>query len=182
MEKDLTVRIHDVWFNIPEKVRFVLVGGFNSFISFVFFVFLLHLFAQFFRDDTLRIYNWCRENFDIFRYIGLRLFVRQLTLALAWFLSSFLSFTTQRLLVFRAKNNSKAYKQYFKCLSTWFVGYLVNAVILEVLATFFEKIDFIPPLIESDIAQAFALVISGIVTYCLFKYFAFKKKKAKVTV
>ena len=48
---------------------------------------------------------------------------------------------------------------------------------------FFVKVAiFIPPIIESDIAQAFALVISGIVTYCLFKYFAFKKKKPKVAV
>ena len=66
MEKDLAVKIHDFWFSISEKARFVLVGGFNSLVSFVFFVFLLHLFAQFFRDDTVRIYNWCKENFDIF--------------------------------------------------------------------------------------------------------------------
>ena len=85
-------------------------------------------------------------------------------------------------MVFRARGNSNIFKQYFKCLSTWFIGYLVNVFVLEMLASYFEKVNFLPPVIETDIAQAFALVLSAVVTYVLFKYFAFKKKKTARSV
>ncbi len=169
-------KIHDIWFHINEKLRFIIIGGFNSLVSFLMFVFLIHFFAQFFVDDTTKLYEYLKAHIMILKYITFFQFIRQFSLALAWFVSSFLSFTTQRLLVFRARGHSHVLKQYFKCLSTWFIGYLINAVILEIFAALFAKIDLFPPVIETDISQAFAAIVSAIVTYVLFKYFAFKKK------
>ena len=176
--KKIYTNIHDFWFQIPEKIRFVFIGGFNSLVSFVMFVFLIHLFAQFFVDDTTRLYNYVRiHHIPVLEHISFIQFIRQFSLALAWLLSSFVSFTTQRLLVFRARGQASVVKQYIKCLYTWFIGYLINAITLEIFAQLFEKIDLFPPVIETDIAQAFALVFSAVSTYILFKYFAFKKKK-----
>ncbi len=176
--KNIYTKIHDFWFQIPEKIRFVFIGGFNSLVSFVMFVFLIHFFAQFFVDDTTRLYNYIRiHHIPVLEHISFIQFIRQFSLALAWLLSSFVSFTTQRLLVFRAKGQASILKQYIKCLYTWFIGYLINAITLEIFAYIFEKIDLFPTVIETDIAQAFALVFSAISTYVLFKYFAFKKKK-----
>lgn len=181
MKKKFTEQIHDFWFNIPEKLRFIFVGGFNSLVSFIMFVCILHFFAQFCLDDTLKLYNWAKSTFPVLKFVSLHQFVRQLSLALAWFLSSFVSFSTQRLMVFRARGYSNIFKQYVRCLSTWFIGYVVNAIVLEIFATCFEKTNLLPPVIETDIAQAFALVLSAITTYFLFKYFAFTKKKSGVT-
>ena len=169
-------KIHDVWFHIHEKLRFIIIGGFNSLVSFLIFVFLIHFFAQFFIDDTTRLYECMKTHIKLLEYITFLQFIRQFSLAIAWFSSSFISFTTQRLLVFRARGHSHIIKQYFKCLSTWFIGYLVNAITLEVFAELFRRTDLFSPVIETDISQAFALVFSAIVTYVLFKYFAFKKK------
>lgn len=171
-------KVKNFWFNIHEKIRFIIVGGFNSLVSFLMFVFLVHFFADFFVDDTTRLYNYLREHFAMLKYITFIQFIRQFSLALAWFLSSFVSFTMQRLLVFRARGHANVVKQYVKCLSTWIVGYLVNAVVLEIFVTIFSKTNLLPPVIEIDIAQFFALGLSAIVTFILFKYFAFKKKKS----
>ena len=176
MKKFLS-QIHNYWFSIPEKLRFILVGGFNSFVSLVMFICILHFIVLFYKYLALNIYNWAQGLLPAFKYINFHAFLRQVSLALAWFFSSFVSFSTQRLMVFRARGNSNIFKQYFKCLSTWFVGYLVNAFVLEIFASAFEKTDLLPAVIETDIAQAFALVLSAVVTYVLFKYFAFKMKK-----
>lgn len=181
MKKYLS-QIHDLWFNLPEKLRFVFVGGFNSFVSLVMFVCILHFIVIFYREPLLDTYNWLISSFIVFKFLNFHTFLRQISLALAWFLSSFISFSTQRLMVFRARGNSNIFKQYFKCLSTWFIGYLVNVFVLEMLASYFEKVNFLLPVIETDIAQAFALVLSAVVTYVLFKYFAFKKKKTARSV
>ncbi len=169
-------KIHDVWFHVPEKLRFIIIGGFNSLVSFLIFVFLIHFFAQFFVDDTTRLYEYMKTHIGFLEYITFLQFIRQFSLALAWFSSSFVSFTTQRLLVFRARGHSHIVKQYCKCLSTWLVGYFVNAVTLEIFAAIFRKTDLFSPVIETDISQAFALTFSAVATYVLFKYFAFKKK------
>lgn len=176
MKKFLS-QIHDYWFRIPEKLRFILIGGFNSFVSLIMFICILHFIVAFYKDFTFGIFNSIVNAFPTFKLVEFHTFLRQISLALAWFLSSFISFSTQRLMVFRARGNSNIFKQYFKCLSTWFVGYLVNAFVLEIFASAFEKINLLPPVLETDIAQAFALVLSAVVTYVLFKYFAFKKKK-----
>ncbi len=169
-------KLKEIWFGINEKIRYIIIGGFNSMVSFLIFVFLIHFFADHCVYKTNLIYNEIRQHITILENITFLQFIRQFCLLLSWVLSSFVSFATQRRLVFRAKGHSHIVKQYIKCLSSWAVGYLVNAIVLELFAMAFAKSDFLSPVIETDIAQFFALGLSAISTFVLFKYFAFKKK------
>ena len=127
------------WYSLDEKIRFLFIGGFNFCVSYLIYALLCYIFGA-------KIY--------------------QIALVLSWILSSFVSFTTQKLLVFRGKD--KWYKEYLKCCTTWFFSYLINAGLLE----FFVKIvNF-----NVYVSQFISTLISAIFTYILFKKFAFKIK------
>ena len=86
------------WFNLSDKIRFLIVGGFNAGVSYL-------------------IYSaFC---------IILGEHAYQIALALAWIISSVVSFTTQKFFVFRAKGNWM--KEYLKCCTTWVFSYMINA-------------------------------------------------------
>ena len=91
--------------------------------------------------------------------------VYQIALALAWLLSSAISFTMQRTLVFEGKG--VWYKEYLKCCITWFFSYLINAGLLEFTVKVLGMNVFIAQLISNFTAAVF--------TYIAFKLFAFKK-------
>ncbi len=129
------------FFLLPEKIRFLFVGGLNTGISYILFVILL-----FFMGEA--------------HY--------QKALALAWILSSFISFTMQKIFVFQSKGAWLA--EYVRCLATWAIAYAINAGVLELSVRYAE----LPPYA----AQLFALAFTTILTYFLFKYFAFKPKDA----
>lgn len=132
-------KIKGLWFNLSDKIRFLLVGGFNTGVSYLIFsVFCLCLGEQFY----------------------------QVSLASAWIITSVISFTTQRLLVFNVQGN--LFRQYLKCCMTWFGSYLINAMLLELLVT---KVQ-----LNVYIAQIFATFVSAVFTYIMFKIFAFRKK------
>lgn len=127
----------EYWFKISDKIRFLLVGGFNAGVSYVIYsVICLILGAHFY----------------------------QVALASAWIISSVVSFTTQKFLVFRGKGNWK--KEYVKCCTTWFFSYLINAGLLEIFVKSLH--------INVFIAQIMATLIASIFTYIIFKKFAFK--------
>lgn len=88
---------------------------------------------------------------------------RQLCVALQWVISTVFSYFNQKFFVFCTKGNYL--KEYLKCCSTWFVSYLLNIFILE----FFMKITK-----NVYISQFISLFLVAIITYILFKYFAFK--------
>lgn len=96
--------IKENWFKISDKLRFLLVGGFNTGISY-----LIYSGICFFINESLYQY----------------------ALATAWIITSITSFLTQRFLVFNVEGN--LLKQYLKCCITWFFSYLINASILELL-------------------------------------------------
>ena len=129
----------EVWYSLDGKIRFLLIGGFNFCVSYCIYALLCFLFGE-------NIY--------------------QIALCIAWILSSFVSFTTQKLLVFRG--NDKWYKEYLKCCTTWFFSYLINAGLLE----FFVKVAGL----NVYLSQFFATLTSAVFTYILFKKFAFRKK------
>lgn len=91
----------------------------------------------------------------------------QLCVALQWIFSSFTSFTNQKLFVFCTKGNW--IKEYFKCCTTWVISYFCNAGLLEIFVRFLN--------INVFIAQIFAMFLASLVTYVLFKHFAFKHKE-----
>ncbi len=123
---------------LPLKVRFLFVGGANTGISYIMFV----LFLYFLGD----------ENY-------------QLSLALSWFCSSFISFTMQKTIVFQTKGSWIA--EYIRCLLSWSIAYVINALLLELCVTYFNLL----PLV----AQIIAVCFTTISTYFLFKYFAFRR-------
>ena len=183
MTEKLTSKFFNSWFRLPDKVRFILVGGFNAIVSFVIFVLLIYLFAKAFQYQTsIMFINFVKSKFFIplaqqftfLKHLTFIQFTRQLCLALSWFLSSFVSFTTQRYFVFRAQGD--IVKQYLKCLSSWMVSYCINAVLLELFSVIFSRMDG-TQVIKTDISQFFAVGISAIATYVLFKHFAFKNSE-----
>ena len=128
-----------IWFGLPEKLRFLFVGGFNTVVSYVMFAGLIFLMGE-------------------SKY--------QQSLILSWGLSSFVSFGTLKLFVFQTRG--KWIKEYSKCLLTWSIGYLINAGALEGVVKLLH--------LNVYIGQALSILVTMIMSYILFKYFAFKHK------
>ena len=127
------------WFKLSDKIRFVFVGGFNAGVSYLIYsAFCLILGETYY----------------------------QISLALAWAISSIVSFVTQKLLVFQTKGNWL--KEYGKCCITWFFSYLINAFTLEATVKLLK--------LNVYLSQIIATVLAAIFTYIFFKKFAFRKK------
>ena len=92
-----------------------------------------------------------------------------LCVILEWVLSSPFSYLNQKFFVFCTKGNYL--KEYLKCWMTWMVSMVLNAIILELLMRFAWK--------NAYFEQIVSTFLVAIVTYVLFKYFAFKKKEVK---
>ena len=130
------------WFKLDDKIRFLFVGGFNAGVAYI----IYSLFCIVLGESAY-----------------------QAALALAWAISSVISFTTQKLFVFESKGNW--IKEYIKCCTTWFFSYLINAGLLEFTVKSLHLNVFVAQIISTFIASVF--------TYILFKTFAFKKKHSK---
>ena len=95
--------LKEFWFNLSDKLRFLLVGGFNAGVSYIIYsIIIFTLGEQFY----------------------------QFSLAGAWIISSVISFTTHRCFVFNINGN--IFTQYIKCCTTWVFSYLINAFLLEI--------------------------------------------------
>lgn len=121
-----------------QLAKFIIIGAVNTLVSVLFFVFFIKLLG---------------EN------------VYQLCLFLSWLVSSFSSFTLQKIFVFQTKGNWL--KEYAKCLISWAIGYGINAVSLAVIIHLLEY--------HVIIAEIIALILTIISTFLLFKFFAFKR-------
>lgn len=132
------MELYNKWCKIPDKIRFLLVGGINAAFSYIIFAIAVFLIGQ--------------ENY-------------QICVALQWIISSVFSFINQKVFVFCTKGNW--IEEYLKCCTTWVVSYLCNALILEFIVRFISK--------NVYIGQFFSILMASVVTYILFKYFAFKK-------
>lgn len=122
----------------PQKLRFLLVGGYNTVFSYALFAGLLWLM------------NGTHE---------------QIALVLSFAISSLNSFVTQKVYVFATAGNWKA--EFIKCLGTWGLSYLINAIILGVL------VDCVG--ITPYIAQAYGVIFLTAFSWIMLKHFAFKK-------
>ncbi len=132
------------WFRLPDKLRFLLVGGFNATVSYILYV--------------LMILWWGAQYY-------------QMALMWSWIISSFSSFTTQKIFVFCTRGKwSKWIKEYIKCLGVWVTSYIINAVILELLVNGIKMNPYI--------GQIIATACTTITGYILMKYFAFNNKKS----
>ncbi len=93
----------------------------------------------------------------------------QACVVLQWTLSSVFSYFNQKFFVFCTRGNYL--NEYLKCCSTWAVSYCLNVVILELLVRFVIK--------NVYLSQFISIFLVSVVTYVLFKYFAFKGKGQK---
>ena len=132
--------LYKKWFKIPDKIRFLFIGGLNAVISY--FVFVLAVFV-----------------------IGDKYY--QICAALQWGISSIFSFVNQKVFVFGTKGNW--IREYLKCCATWLISYIMNALILEVLVKHCRM--------NVYLAQILSIFSVSVLTYVLFKYFAFRVKK-----
>lgn len=130
--------IWNTWFKLPEKLRFLLVGGFNTVVSYLMFAGFTWLFGEGYY---------------------------QLSLVLAWVLSSVISFSTQKIFVFCTKG--MWFKEYCKCCMSWMLAYLINAGMLELVVKVCHW--------NVYIGQGAAILMTTVITYILFKKFAFKR-------
>ena len=132
-------RVKEFWFSLDDKIRYLVVGSFNAGVCYLIYALICLIMGN-------NIY--------------------QIALALAWFLSSAISFTMQRTFVFESKG--VWYKEYLKCCVTWFFSYLINAGLLEFTVKYLHLNVYIAQLISNFTAAVF--------TYILFKTFAFRKR------
>ena len=131
------IKLYNLWCKLPDKLRFLLVGGYNAAFSYIIYIIAVKLLGE-------GHYQIC--------------------VALQWSISSIFSFINQKVFVFCTKGNW--IKEYLKCCTTWVVSYFLNAIILELIVKYVSKNVYIDQLVS--------IFIVSIVTYVLFKYFAFK--------
>jgi putative flippase GtrA len=139
MERMLFNILYEKWCKIPDKIRFLFIGGVNAAISYIIFALSIFILGQ--------------NHY-------------QLSVVLQWSISSVFSFLNQKFFVFCTKGNYL--KEYLKCCSTWFVSYFINVILLEV---FIKKLK-----INVYLAQFISIFLVSVITYVLFKYFAFKRQ------
>lgn len=101
---ELYLKLYRWWMTWPQKLRFLLVGGYNTVFSYILFAGLL----------------W-----------GLNGQYEQIALALSFALSSVNSFWTQKIYVFASR--APAWPEFIKCLETWGISYILNAGLLWIM-------------------------------------------------
>lgn len=95
--------IFNFWMKFPEKIRFVLVGGYNTVISYGLFSLILY----FINGKS-----------------------PQTALFFSFLISSVHNFFTHKIYVFNTRGNYL--KEYPKCLCTWSVSYFFNTILLAI--------------------------------------------------
>ena len=137
-----------IWFKFPQKMRFLLVGGFNT----VFAYLVLNLFNILFSlllKDTLS-----------------PVAIANFALIIQYILTINVSFITMRYYVFQSHGNWR--KEWLKAWSVYIFLYLINAPILTFMMAVLGW--------STWLAQGLYLIFSTIITFLLHKYYSFRKK------
>lgn len=143
----------NIWFKLPQKLRFLLVGSFNTVLAFAVLAVLLCCCELLNEKLSLNLPEALLANIALFtQYI----------------ITVNVSFLTMRYYVFRSHGDWR--KEYVKAWSVYVFIYLTNAPVL----TFLNVVLHFPPLL----AQAVYLVFSTVVTFLLHKYYSFRQKNA----
>ena len=140
----------NIWFKLPQKVRFLLVGGFNTVFAYGVF-FLLY---------------WLFEKFNIWQLD--KIIISNAALIMQYCISINVSFITMRYYVFQSHGNWKA--ELIKAWSVYISLLLINAPTIS----FLIWLGFHPL-----VAQALYLTFSTITTFFLHKYYSFRKSPEK---
>ncbi|MBO5997906.1 MAG: GtrA family protein [Alphaproteobacteria bacterium] len=112
--KKLYLWAEKIWFKIPEKTRFVLVGGFNTVFAYLLLNVLNYLFGEYLPYDKKIIAN--------------------IALIIQYAITVNLSFVTMRYYVFQS--HGRWQKEYVRALQVYFFIYATNAPIISTLMYF----------------------------------------------
>ena len=145
--------LEDIWFRQNEKIRFLLVGGFNTATSFILYYMFLY-------------FSSGRE---------------QLSLFLMNLININISITTMRYYVFRSTGNF--FKEYTKAFSSYIVLYFVNMGLLALFVRMVHISEHLSqdsfllsiPNLNKAVAQICCICIITIITFFVHKYFSFRK-------
>jgi len=146
--KRLYLWAEKIWFRFPQKIRFLLVGGFNTVFAYL-VLNLLNLFLSF-----------------LLQGLFLPVVIANIALIIQYILTVNFSFITMRYYVFQSHGNWK--KEWLKAWSVYIFLYLINAPVLTFMMTVLGW--------STWLAQGVYLVFSTIVTFLLHKYYSFRKK------
>ncbi len=143
----------NIWFRFPEKLRYLLVGGFNTVLAYALLNALDWLFGCVNKKYELGLVPEAVAN---------------VALLLQYVITVNISVLTMRYYVFRSTGNWK--KEFAKAWSVYIFLYLINAPIMTLLMVIFG--------LKTWVAQGIYLIFSTIITFFLHKYFSFRKKSA----
>lgn len=147
--------LENIWFRINQKIRFLLVGGFNTTTSFVLYYLFLYL-------------TQGRE---------------QISLLLMNIININISIVTMRYYVFQSQGNFK--QEYLKAFSSYIVLYFINTGLLAFFVSVIRVQENLSPQnilqevpnLDKAIAQLCCIVIITVLTFFVHKYFSFRQKK-----
>ena len=130
MSKEAVLNLYNKWCLIPDKIRFLFIGGVNAAFSYIIFAIAVYLIGQ--------------EHY-------------QICVALQWAISSVFSFVNQKLFVFCTKGHWL--REYIKCCTTWVVSYAVNAIILEIIVRYVTKNVYVGQFVSILLAAVITYVL-----------------------
>ena len=137
-----------IWFRLPQKIRFLLVGGFNTVFAYLVLNFLNILFSLLLKDTFSPVV------------------IANIALIIQYILTINVSFITMRYYVFQSHGDW--YKEWLKAWSVYIFLYLINAPVLTFMMTILGW--------STWVAQGIYLIFSTIITFLLHKYYSFRKK------
>ena len=143
-----------IWFRINQKIRFILVGGFNTAVAFlIYYAFLYFTSGK-----------------------------EQLSLLLMNIVNINISIATMRYYVFQSRGNW--WHEYTKAFSSYIVLYFVNMGLLAFFVKIIHIQETLSqnsilhsiPNLNKALAQLCCVIIITIITFFVHKYFSFRKK------
>jgi len=149
--------LEDIWFRQNEKLRFILVGGFNTAVSFLIYYGFLYI-----TDGK-----------------------EQISLLLMNLININISIATMRYYVFRSTGNF--FKEYTKAFSSYIVLYFINMGLLAVFVSIVHISETLSPdsilnnvpNLNKAVAQICCVCIITVITFFVHKYFSFRKVNEK---
>lgn len=146
-------KLENLWFKQNEKLRFLLVGGFNTATSFIIYYIFLYLTSG-------------RE---------------QISLFLMNLININISIATMRYYVFKSTGNF--WKEYSKAFSSYIVLYFINIGLLAFFVRTIHISKSLPqgsfllqiPNLDKAIAQICCIILITVITFFVHKYFSFRK-------
>ena len=144
--KKLYLWAEKIWFSFPQKIRFLLVGGFNTVFAYV----------------LLNIVNLLLLMLDL-PYS--KEAIANAALVIQYVIGVNVSFITMRYYVFQS--HGAWIGEYFRAWSVYLLMFVINAPIITCLMKFLNW--------SLWLAQAVFLAIETVLTFVLHKYYSFRK-------